>query len=266
MSSLPRKEGSTPAGSPMGPPLEPFPFSCAGPPENRTPKAPQSVLRRPFWMLRLLCSTMTEGAYLADDVFVPKIVWYQEGSIALLPAVRAKIRYLEALAEMLGPLRRARLEDRERLREALKSFGAELEALNKQLSRESAASKPAKVQQLQQSLKDKSKLFKIIEKGTSILSLGSKKQQMCPEDAYVPQLQSVLTEVQFIDRWVEQLEASGSFPKNLAEYLRRVAESLSVGLCSFVLSDLTFLLNRYMESSRKECCRGLPKGFKAVLS
>ena len=40
---------------------------------------PQAVARRPFWLLRVLRSIITEGGYISPRVYVPKLVWSQFG-------------------------------------------------------------------------------------------------------------------------------------------------------------------------------------------
>ena len=41
---------------------------------------PENVLRRPFWMLRLLRTTINTGGYLTPRLHVPKLVWEQDGA------------------------------------------------------------------------------------------------------------------------------------------------------------------------------------------
>jgi hypothetical protein len=40
---------------------------------------PQSVPRRPYWLLRVLRIIITNGGYISPRVYVPKLVWSQYG-------------------------------------------------------------------------------------------------------------------------------------------------------------------------------------------
>lgn len=37
---------------------------------------PRSLLRRPYWELRVLCRTIMEGGFISPRIFIPKGMWY----------------------------------------------------------------------------------------------------------------------------------------------------------------------------------------------
>lgn len=48
---------------------------------SKTPREspPSSVLRRPYWLLRVLRRIIVQGGYLTSKVYVPELVWRQYG-------------------------------------------------------------------------------------------------------------------------------------------------------------------------------------------
>jgi hypothetical protein len=41
---------------------------------------PDSTIRRPFWILRLIQATVLDGGYVTPRFHVPKVVWEQDGT------------------------------------------------------------------------------------------------------------------------------------------------------------------------------------------
>lgn len=60
---------------------------------------PDNAMRRPFWVLRLIRSTITAGGYLTPRLHVPKVVWEQDG--ARFSGLTTKVQGFEAVLRLL---------------------------------------------------------------------------------------------------------------------------------------------------------------------
>ena len=61
---------------------------------------PSGYRHKPFWLMNRLCSTMLNGGYLVNDLYISKKVWFQKG--AKLYAQQHKIVFCQRLSDCIS--------------------------------------------------------------------------------------------------------------------------------------------------------------------
>eukprot|EP00667_Euglena_gracilis_P022439 EG_transcript_24967 len=236
------------------PRLEPFPF---GQPVPRKPPnfgAPSDVERRPFWLVKVLYDTMATGAWLTESVYVPKVVWFQTGTTAMLPAVKAKMRFLEAFSELLANLEATRRDNFITLVEQLELFIRSTTALHQKWLRPqqpASAGDPRPLPATPERSGLPGALGKFWAAGTRMVG-GGRKPQVSQEDAYVPLLMVVLFQMQFLAAWQETYEQRATTtPPQVLAHLKTIAALTYNVVCTFALKDLLLLYQHYMAAMRR---------------
>lgn len=84
---------------------------------------PPHTVQRPYWLLRVLRQTLTEGGHLTQVVYVPKAVWTQPG--AMFNGLHSKVQAFHSVAcvmEGLASLDRNGVGDVQHLQRVLEEF------------------------------------------------------------------------------------------------------------------------------------------------
>lgn len=63
--------------------------------DQKEEKVPASKRLRPFFFMRKIEKTISDGAFLSDSLYVPKYIWYQKQ--AKIPEIDKKLHYFDGL-------------------------------------------------------------------------------------------------------------------------------------------------------------------------
>ena len=245
------------------------------------------VVRRMLPTLRLwrdLCDSMQggEGAFITQDVFMPRAAWLQAGGTSVIRAVEAKIRYLSSVAHdcehhlTLGGTSRAADADKQTI--------ASLETLISQLHkhREQFSSDVGRGGDVSHRSRVDRTVRELIHKGGLLKSWKS--QQDASQCAYISWCVKVLSLLsggfhrllmRLSPTALAQMTTSSrssilgftfgtthdsavTLQRRLSEKMFKVMENLDL-LAKFLLQDGEVLLERFMQGMRHACCELVPE-------
>ena len=245
------------------------------PPVNASELAPVSPVRRPFQLMQLLLSSITQGGHLSARLYVPKQAWTVSG-VKLLQ-VETKVRMLEPLYDGLrdvndagafllpppsgGPAwegYRADPSNRARFAKALEALDGLMDGLQATLHKKlgDAVAPPSGKKAAGAGLAAwGSKLSRSLDRVTNGRSLDS-------PAAYVDGLSRVFGQAQGIERHLILLGEGGAGYAAMAEderrrveaRLRRASEFFSATVCRFVLRDVGILMDKYLKRQGSQMC------------
>eukprot|EP01114_Cavostelium_apophysatum_P018731 TRINITY_DN5867_c0_g1_i1.p1 TRINITY_DN5867_c0_g1~~TRINITY_DN5867_c0_g1_i1.p1 ORF type:complete len:359 (+),score=85.84 TRINITY_DN5867_c0_g1_i1:39-1079(+) len=200
---------------------------------------PASVNFKAYWLMRVLAKTIQMGGYLTPKVYVPKSVWFQDGT--KFQAINTKLESLSALMEPLLRLKDIPIDDSEAARE-LESFSALLGPIQNSLAKQ--------LYFISEYKEDKDKKHATF--GNAMKKMVGRfrgREKLDDASSYILLLLDVFENSQFLEKWLlyylEQQPSSST-----ASRLKRVSEFFLNVVCSFVIKDLSSLIDRYMRTSK----------------
>jgi len=94
---------------------------------------PKKLILRPFWLMRLLSRSMSDGGYLTPRMYVPKQLWYQKG--VKYVAIETKYQACINLYQHLQKIENANIENLSELSDILKILEKEIDDIQNMLSK-----------------------------------------------------------------------------------------------------------------------------------
>ena len=231
-------------------------------PPRPAPAGPEEW-RRPFWLMRILRTTMMQGGYLSSDgrIFVPRRVWVQKG--ARFTAMAAKADCAQCLVTEFGRAKTTDYYRPEAVLKELDKLSDTLDALQNSLARllpyvpEPRSSEAANnaMSKLAERFKG---LAKTLDKTAARLGAMPTK---CPDPTeYISSLVAIFDEAMFLETWMEHYtQPSGHHPE-INDRLHRCASFLYEVVCAFVIQDLDALVQRHMRKASAAFVSGAADG------
>ena len=168
--------------------------------------SPTEEWRRPFWLMRILHTSMSRGGFLSPDrrVYVAKRVWLQKG--ARFIALQAKLDCAEVLVTELRRVAAAELSQPKLVGKELTSLCDTMESLQNSLSRvlpfiadsEKKPSDGSAVGKITLGMKG---LAKSLEKTAA--RLGTMPTKCADPAEYVQRLLDLFEAAYFLEQWVD---------------------------------------------------------------
>ena len=218
------------------------------------------LLRRPFWLMQLLSHSVQKGAMLTPDVYVPRLVWTQDGAHLAVRGVVAKTRYCEQMVDLLAGATGQELLSVEvgvlchRLDELTEGAEDVWKQLQKALPRADVDHSTEQVEKSR--VGQAQRAWMALRSRMTDASENKRTEPSVAYNSYLPWLVSVLESLQALDPLVAQ-----SHPAPVLQRLHKLASHLYLCLCSFVLKDMFTLLYRHMRKLRESFSRLFPKSF-----
>eukprot|EP01116_Phalansterium_solitarium_P021423 TRINITY_DN6652_c0_g4_i1.p1 TRINITY_DN6652_c0_g4~~TRINITY_DN6652_c0_g4_i1.p1 ORF type:complete len:353 (-),score=71.03 TRINITY_DN6652_c0_g4_i1:320-1339(-) len=216
---------------------------------------PRDPMMRPFWLMKVLLTSMLGGSYVTPDVYVPRIIWFQ--SCKKLPAVHTKLHCCDMIVDALHAHKReARPAEsdavvRDRLDTILVTFFTAQNMLAKSLSF-------IREHHDDDSKKEKSLIKKMGDIASKTAGkIVSRWQPKGDEDStatYPNALCDVFEHTLIIERWVEQY---ASHPE-IGPRLKHASDFLLNVVCAWVVRDMHFFISRYLRQIRRSFERSAP--------
>ena len=219
--------------------------------------------RRPFWLMRVLKTSMQSGGYLTPDgrVFVPSRIWVQKG--ARFIGLAAKIECCQLLVSELQRAASVDFRSAPALQKELERLDETLDALQNSLHRVLPVVPEPKVSQDQLPSHAISKLTERFKGFGRVLDKTAARLASLPTKCndpteYVLALTQLFDAAAVVETWVAHYTRTPppSDASLVAERLHRCAAFLYEVVCAFVLQDLDGLLQRHM----RKALNGLVKG------
>lgn len=241
--------------------------------------APTEKARRPYWVMRLIKQTITQGGHLTQRLFVPKGVWAQVG--VKFSAFQPKIQAMEMLLYMLleKVLTLPKPIDEASLLTALTAMRAFREALHKIqsdmcrtfpfISEPELLSAPSKSNSPTSGLGKINSIVRSIGRNVKNQAVGAYERigSAVPgratddELVYYSQLVSeVCGKCQIFDDWIlhvldMQEKKTVEGVEELLQELQMVSIFMQEVILEIVLRDLESLMDRYLHKMRKSFSR-----------
>lgn len=245
-------------------------------------KIPADMVRRPFWLMNLLSTSIKSGAHISPNLYISRDVWFQKKiSGKHLQNLHVKMMFCERLYIMLKELSLnqnllfsgTNKESTyaflgERLDDFMKKAEKEYELLSKTIQN-------SKTKKLFALGKIYSRVFSTNKKGANVNNNETNLYEIAQQNSvtngtnqgydnvpYVPVLSKLFDHCQYLDDWfVHVVKYQKSLPsdspeafvksvKNVRQLLESIAIFLYFRLCGFVLSDLHILLEYYLRQMR----------------
>jgi len=246
----------------------PQPFFMYDDVEVRTATPPEAApsgpdeWRRPFWLMRILRTSMQFGGYLSPDarVFVPRRLWVQKGARFIGLAAKA-----ECAQCLIGELQRVRSVDFRNppaLARELDRLCDTLDALQNSLHRllpiiaetKGGVTEGNTISKLTDRFKV---LAKTLDKTAARMTALPTK---CHDPAeYISSVVQLFDAAMVVETWIEHYNAvprHADGTERVRERLHRCAAFLYEVVCAFVIQDLDGLLQRHMHKAAKELLNG----------
>jgi len=247
---------------------------------DESASVPQSWVRRPFWLMRLLARSMREGAHVSQNLYVSRDVWYQkDANQKYLAHLGPKVQFCERLYILLKELhmyeehllaKENQLQNLAHLDEKITEFMKQAEREHEVLSKAIQSSKSKKMFGIG---KIYSKVFSGSSSkkasgdasgvsGDSGSAAGAGSGADDAQTPYVPVLIKLFDQCQFVDKWysyVDELSKTNTDEptlerttkiKNVRHSIESMSMLLYLRLCSFVLQDMHTLLECYLRQMR----------------
>eukprot|EP01061_Rhynchopus_euleeides_P022070 TRINITY_DN35973_c0_g1_i1.p1 TRINITY_DN35973_c0_g1~~TRINITY_DN35973_c0_g1_i1.p1 ORF type:complete len:344 (+),score=117.80 TRINITY_DN35973_c0_g1_i1:63-1094(+) len=238
----------------------PAQLTAAPPPETPV------LLRRPFWLMKIISKTVQSGAMVTEELYIPRAVWVHDGAHLSVKGVVAKTKYCEQVVDLVSSYHMSSqgLDTGDvtllchKLDQLLDGVEAAWKHLQKDIPRadvdhpadQADKSRVGSAQRAWQALR--------LRMGDS--SENKKTEPSVAYNSYLPWLVSLFESLQALDPIVAQF-CNGSPSEAVLQRLHRLSGHLYLCLCSFVLKDMFTLLYRYMRRLRESFSRLYPKDF-----
>jgi len=214
--------------------------------------------RRPFWLMRILRTSMQHGSYMSPDarVFVPRRVWLQKGG--RFAAMSAKLDCAQCLVAELQKVRAVPdFQQATPVGKELERFCETLDALQTSLARllpcvpETKGNAAETSKSTMSSLTERFKgLAKTLDKTAA--RLGAMPSRPNDPTEYVSALVGVFDACAFLEEWIDfyiKAASSTSTGAEVLERLHRCATFFYEVVCAFVIQDLDALIQRHMRKA-----------------
>eukprot|EP01060_Flectonema_neradi_P004827 TRINITY_DN13162_c0_g1_i1.p1 TRINITY_DN13162_c0_g1~~TRINITY_DN13162_c0_g1_i1.p1 ORF type:complete len:380 (+),score=71.84 TRINITY_DN13162_c0_g1_i1:46-1140(+) len=239
-------------------------------PPNTTPEVPEHGVRKPFWLMAVLSTSLQSGAFITPDLYLTKEVWVQNGSHLVIKAVPAKTRYCECVVDLLAPFQSIDLTDAALVQKSLDGFLTNCEKAWKVLQKEIPSAEQhhtSNSQQQQQQQKDKKGTVSAVSHRAwnalrSRMADNSKKTEpSVTYNSYIPWLVSLLEAAQSIDQLITYYASPYLTNEKISQRLTKISHHFYYTTCSFILKDAFTLLHRSMRKQRESYSRLFPAHF-----
>ena len=221
-------------------------------PPNPAPSGPDEW-RRPFWLMRILRTSMLHGGYVSSDgrVYVPRRVWVQKG--ARFTAMAAKADCAQCLMAELARVKAVDHTQPEAVLPELTRLSETLDALQNSLARllpyvpeprgagEGASNAMSKLTERFKGL------AKTLDKTAA--RLGALPTKCADPTEYVSSLVGLFDAAAFLEAWMEHYMKLAFQHTDIYEKLHRCAAFLYEVVCAFVIQDLDALVTRHMRKA-----------------
>ena len=239
-------------------------------PPNTTPDVPENGVRKPFWLMSLLSTSLQSGAFITPDLYLTKEVWVQNGSHLVVKAVTAKTRYCEVLVDLLAPFQSIDQTDITLVQRTLDYFLTNSEKAWKVLQKEIPTAEQHHTsgsQQQQNQQKDRKGTVSAASHRAwnalrSRMTDNSKKTEpSVTYNSYIPWLVSLLESSQALDQLITYYASPYLANEGISQRLTKISHHFYYTTCSFVLKDAFTLLHRSMRKQRESYSRLFPAHF-----
>lgn len=216
---------------------------------------PSSSFFRVFWLMKIFYRSIQQGAFFTPSLYVPKEVWYQEGSVHCIRNINAKQRCFSGLSRAVSPLTAMHsLDNVEVILDLLGEFKTLAVQLIETLDEELGTRK---------SLEPAKKGFWASLQN----SLGSTDKEVKYEQ-YLVTCTTFFDQCQMLERlhvyFSEAVQQDHPAPQKVLNVLLEISKVLYSGPCKCMLRDMVALVDRYHHKSRKTVCDLLPVELKVV--
>lgn len=194
---------------------------------------PNSNIARPFWLIKVLNTTITTGGFITPKLYISRTVWSQPG--AKFNAVQHKIAALQALYEALSKLSPNDSAKKDVFVRQLEELCAVLDTVQNNLARHLGFIKPKDVS-----------LLKGVARGAAIIKAGLSGGQT--DDSYVQLLSQTFHKASYFEPWVSQYEKG---TKDVVDLLKRIADFFYNVILAFAIKDFNMLVVRYIQKTRE---------------
>jgi len=191
---------------------------------------PSSTMYKPFWLMRILSQTIRSGGYLTPNIYIPKIVWFQEFKI---PNVGLKAESCEIINEWLLKLKDILVSDEKELITQLEAFSADLRRIQNTLSKSISG-----ISEYSEKIPQK--------KDKKVNKLKKGKSNQVDEVGYVLLLLEIFDHAQIFEEWMKNEDYGYT-----VIFVKRISDFFYSVLCNFVVRDLHTLLVRYMRQAKE---------------
>jgi len=168
---------------------------------------PVSNLARPFWLIKVLNTTITVGGFLTPKLYIPPMVWKQQG--ARFQAVQYKIGGLQTLLEALSKLSLTDTSDKDLVIKQLEELCPILDSVQNGLARHISFIKS----------NQSPSLLKGVARGASLFKTGLTGGHT--DGSYVQLLSQTFQKAACFEAWILQWEKGA---KEVVELLKKVSD------------------------------------------
>lgn len=194
---------------------------------------PISNLARPFWLIKVLNTTITTGGFITPKLYISRTVWSQQG--AKFTAVQHKIAGLQTLLEALSKLSPNDASNKDFFIRQLEELCSVLDTVQSGLSRHLAFIKSKE-----------GSILKGMARGAGLLKTGLAGGQM--DDSYVQLLSQTFQKATYFENWIVQWEKGA---KEVVDLLKRVSDFFYNVILAFAIRDFNMLVVRYIQKTRE---------------
>eukprot|EP00762_Andalucia_godoyi_P003825 ANDGO_08582.mRNA.2 hypothetical protein CAOG_07244 len=221
---------------------------------------PITSIRHPFFLLRKIRQTLTTGAYLSPNFFVPPEAWDQPHLKFHMST--NKNQFCDGLCTLLVKFSAVDFGDTSSWARAADDFVRSAEILAAQqlskviphINHWEESSGPSQKKES----KFSEKLWKV---GHAISKFTNSKKQSADNVPYTLWLTKLLERSDFIDGWIAKAEQS-KFSHGTMERLHRISNFYRIVVCYFAIKDTCEVAERYIKKSRESYSRLFPKDYK----
>nr|CCC91205.1 unnamed protein product [Trypanosoma congolense IL3000] len=210
---------------------------------------PIEPMLRVFWLMRRLQVSMRQGAFVSPHLYVAKEVWYQNGGGSVVSHIGIKIRYLTSLCNAMEQLRTVgHLSDIDGVLRVLRNYFKLVEELTGKLAMEIGLYDGAGLQKS----KGGRSVRSLFQRGRrAFRSWREKKPSM---ELYIIWAINALEQTHIFERWFSHFSqmSKSSVVADILQLLRKVVVYLYNAPCTFLLRDMSALVERY----HTNCWRG----------
>eukprot|EP01119_Soliformovum_irregulare_P022945 TRINITY_DN7934_c0_g1_i5.p1 TRINITY_DN7934_c0_g1~~TRINITY_DN7934_c0_g1_i5.p1 ORF type:complete len:352 (-),score=82.24 TRINITY_DN7934_c0_g1_i5:140-1195(-) len=214
---------------------------------------PSQPLFRPFWLMKVLATTMKDGGHLTPKVYVPKAVWYQSG--LKIASINTKMASCLAISEALTRLQKIDMKDTDMVLRELDTFCVQIVQIQNSLAKALYFIPESKEEK---SEKKEKRFGSAIKKMSVAVSKGmgrvKGRDKLDDASSYTTTLYELFENSQFLGEWLqEEMLDQPASPVTLK--LRRASEFFWVVICAFVTRDLSSSLERFLKKGSEQLDR-----------
>eukprot|EP00002_Diphylleia_rotans_P015337 TRINITY_DN2979_c0_g1_i10.p1 TRINITY_DN2979_c0_g1~~TRINITY_DN2979_c0_g1_i10.p1 ORF type:complete len:316 (+),score=71.90 TRINITY_DN2979_c0_g1_i10:45-992(+) len=228
------------------------------PPEVNSPM-------RPFWLIKSLEGTTTQGAFLTSsrEVFIPRVVWVQNG--VKVPGLQLKLDTCALLSDILQQLSLmdvAEVDNASMVKE-LDSVINQLVAVQNRLSMSLSyiheipeTKKAPEATQVGRFSNKLQAIGHLVQKQASRIQTTLMATKLQHDSSYVEAASQLFETCQFLVDWIKYFEVNPDPNGEILSRLHRISSFFHDCLCHFVMHDFSMMLSKYLEARRKAFLMG----------